>query len=36
MIEEEKYIDHVIQKFEDPNTINLWAELPKEQEQGEW
>ena len=33
MIEEEKHIGRVIQKLEDPNTINLWAEMPKEQEE---
>jgi phosphopantetheinyl transferase (holo-ACP synthase) len=33
MIEEEKQVGRVIQKLEDPNTISLWAEIPKEQEE---
>ncbi len=33
MIEEERYVGRVIQKLEEPNTINLWAEIAKEQEQ---
>jgi hypothetical protein len=32
MVEEEKYAGRVIQKLEDRNTINLWAEISKEQE----
>jgi hypothetical protein len=30
---QEKQIGRVIQKLEDPNTISLWAEIPKEQEE---
>jgi hypothetical protein len=33
IIEEEKQIGRVIQKLEDPNTLNILAEISKEQEQ---
>jgi hypothetical protein len=32
-IEEEKHIERVIQKLVDPNTINVWADIHKEQEE---
>jgi hypothetical protein len=33
MVEEEKHIGHVTQQIDDPNTISMWAEISKEQEQ---